>query len=309
MIEILQAGPLVSVQDLGRHGLRHQGVSQAGALDGLSLLIANRLLANDDHAAGLEMFYGLTQIRFHKDTWFALAGCECFATLNQKPVLLGWARKAKVGDILTLNSPRNGLCAYLAVAGGIDVPSLMGARATDVQAGFGGYAGRKLQNGDQLLLGKKAHRKLMARGVLLPPLNQAIRVLAGAECHEFTDEAQQAFFNHGWRVSSDSNRMGFRLEGETLSRTVQSELLSQGVFPGVIQVPHNGQPIMLAAEAQATGGYPRIATIIQADLWKLGQLRPGVDVHFKLVSRAEAASALSVQQRYLARISLGLNKE
>lgn len=308
LIEIVQAGPLVTVQDQGRNGLRHQGVSRAGALDGLSLRIANRLAGNADDAAGLELLFGNTRIRFLKEIWFVLTGCECFATLNGKPVLLGWTKRARAGDELVIGMPRNGLCAYLALAGGIDVPALMGSRSTDVQGEFGGWQGRKLQNGDLLPIGKKNPKQLKNRGVLLPVLNQEIKVLAGPECDQFTAEMQDAFFKHGWRVTADSNRMGFRLEGEILNRTETADLLSHGVFPGVIQVPPNGQPIILAAEAQATGGYPRIATVIQSDLWKLGQLRPGAFVHFKRVSREEAALAKAQQQRYLERISLALTE-
>ena len=306
LIEIVQAGPLITVQDLGRSGFRHQGVSRAGALDSLSLRIANRLVGNPEEAAGLELLFGNTRIRFLKEIWFALAGCECFATLNGKPVLLGWTKRARAGDELVIGMPRNGLCAYLAFEGGIDVPVLMGSKSTDVQGAFGGWEGRKLQNGDLLPVGKKHPKQLKNRGVLLPVLNQVIRVLAGPEMEQISSATQDAFFNHGWKVTADSNRMGFRLEGETLRRTESADLLSHGVFPGVIQVPPNGQPIILAAEAQATGGYPRIATVIQPDLWKLGQLRPGAFVHFKRVTREEAAVAKAQQQRYLDRIALAL---
>jgi len=306
LIEIIQAGPLVTVQDLGRHGSRHQGVSRAGALDGLSLRIANRLVGNADDAAGLEMLFGNTRIRFLKEIWFALAGCECFATLNGKPVHLGWTKRARAGDELLINMPRNGLCAYLAFDGGIEVPVLMGSRATDVQGGFGGWQGRKLQTGDLLPIGKKNPKQLKTRGVLLPVLNQVVRVLAGPEAEQFEPSVQDAFFSQGWKITADCNRMGFRLEGDNLARRESGDLLSHGVFPGTIQVPPNGQPIILAAEAQATGGYPRIASVIQSDLWKLGQLRPGAFVHFRKVSRAEAAQAKQQQQLYLTRIALAL---
>ena len=308
LIEIVQAGPLSTVQDLGRTGFRHQGVSKAGALDGLSLMIANRLVGNADETAGLELLFGNTRIRFMKEVWFALAGCECFATLNGKPVLLGWTKRARAGDELQINIPRNGLCAYVAFDGGIDVPQLMGSRSTDVQGEFGGWEGRKLQSGDILPIGKKNPKQLKNRGVLLPTLNQEIRVLAGAEINQFSPVTQDAFFTHGWKVTADSNRMGFRLEGDKLVREESTDLLSHGVFPGVIQIPPNGQPIILAAEAQATGGYPRIASVIQSDLWKLGQLRPGAFVHFKRVTREEAAFAKLQQQRYLDRISLALTE-
>lgn len=306
LIEIIQTGPLATVQDLGRTGFRHQGVSRAGALDSLSLRIANRLVGNSDDAAGLELVFGNTRIRFLKEIWFSLAGCECFAKLNDKPVLLGWTKRARAGDELVIKMPRNGLSAYVAFDGGIDVPALMGSRSTDVQGGFGGLEGRKLQAGDLLPIGKKNPKQLKNRGVLLPVLNHEIRVLAGPEVEQFSAQAQDAFFTHGWKVTADCNRMGFRLEGDELTRTETADLLSHGVFPGVIQVPPNGQPIILAAEAQATGGYPRIASVIESDLWRLGQLRPGTFVHFKRVTREAAAAAKAQQQRYLDRIALAL---
>ncbi|MBX9444907.1 biotin-dependent carboxyltransferase family protein [Dickeya chrysanthemi] len=304
-IEIIQAGPLVTVQDLGRHGSRHQGVSRAGALDGLSLQLANRLVGNTDEAAGLEMLFGNTRIRFLQDVWFALAGCDCFATLKGKPVYPGWAKHAAAGDELIINMPRNGLCAYLALSGGIEVSILLGSRSTDVQGGFGGWQGRKLQTGDVLPIGKHA-QKLKNRGVLLPVPGQEIRVLAGPEAEQFDAQTRKVFFSHGWEITADSNRMGFRLKGDILVRRESADLLSHGVFPGTIQVPPNGQPIILAAEAQATGGYPRIASVIQPDLWKLGQLRPGTRVHFTCVGKAEALQAKHQQQHYLERVAYAL---
>lgn len=305
MIEVLQAGPLCSVQDLGRAGYRHQGVSRAGALDNLSLILANRLTGNADTAAGLEMLLGGCRFRFQQDTWFALTGCECFSTLDEQPVLLGWRTFAKAGQVLTIGTPRNGLCAYLAVAGGIDVPHLMGSRSTDLQAQFGGISGRKMQAGDLLPVAESV-TEFTTRGILLPDLNNQIKVLPGPEFHQFSKASQQVFFHHGWMVTTDSNRMGFRLSGEILQRTEEGDLLSHGVFPGVIQVPPNGQPIILAAEAQATGGYPRIGVVIDCDLWKLGQLRPGMPVHFVAVDQEQARKAQQIQQTYLARIAMAI---
>ena len=306
MIELLQAGPLTSVQDLGRHGLRNQGVSQAGALDPLSLRLANQLVGNPDAAAGLEMLLGGCRLRFTQPVSFALAGCDCGARLDGAPVWPGWCYQAEAGQMLAFSVPRTGLCAYLALRGGIQVPTVLAARATDLQAGFGGLAGRALRAGDRLTLDDSAPLPRRRHGVRLPVFTPVLRLLPGPEYAQFTAASRQALCERAWQVSPRSNRMGFCLEGVALELAQPLELLSHGVFPGVVQVPPDGRPILLGAEAQVTGGYPRIGALIQADLWKLGQLRPGAEVYFQWVDRAEAKAAMARQQCYLARFALAL---
>lgn len=310
MIEVRQTGPLVSVQDLGREGFRHQGVSRAGALDALALTIANRLVGNPDNTAGLEIMFGTSTFLFQTDVCFALTGADCFARCDDLPVYPGWRYRAYAGQQLKLYMPKRGLCAYLAVQGGIDVPLVMGAAATDLQAGFGGVDGRPLRKGDRLPVGKNRHIHDAVSdehfGILLPVPDAIIRVCVGPEFGHYSLHAQEQFFTTAWQVSPNSNRMGFRLEGPPIEAQSEIKLVSHAVFPGVIQLPPDGQPIILAAEGQTSGGYPRMAVVIDSDLWRLGQLRPGEQVYFQLVSLAEARMATAVQARYLQRVALAL---
>jgi 5-oxoprolinase (ATP-hydrolysing) subunit C len=282
MLEIIRPGIQTTVQDLGRHGYRHLGVAQCGAMDGPALWLANRLVNNPPNLAGLEMVAGPIEIRFQQATWFALCGADFAATLDGKAVDSGWCNLAAAGKLLRLRGPRTGMRAYLAVAGGIDVPVTLGGRATDLQAKFGGYKGRALKAGDKLGLGaaNDCQRRI---GGSQPQWSPQVRFLRGPEFEQFSVDSRNAFVAQTWTVSAQSNRMAYRLEGPVLSgdRTESvGELLSHGVLPGVVQVPPNGQPIVLLADSQTTGGYPRIAAVIEADLWKFGQAPAGQKIQF-----------------------------
>ena len=270
MIEVLRPGIQTTVQDLGRHGYRHLGVAQCGALDAPALMLANRLVNNPIDAAGLEIVVGPIELRLHRTSWFAICGADFAATLDGKPVRPGWRTVGAAGQILRLNGAKSGMRAYLACDGGIAVPAVMGSRSTDLQGRFGGFQGRALKHGDRLALGaaRPCDKPL---GTLQRIWTPEVRVLRGPEYAGFSATAQQTFWTQAWAVTPHSNRMGYRLQGMALEREVQHELPSHAVLPGVIQVPPNGQPIVLLADAQATGGYPRIGVVIEADLWKFAQ--------------------------------------
>lgn len=290
MIEILRAGIQTTVQDLGRHGYRHLGIAQSGALDAPALSLANRLVNNDVNDAGLEMVAGTIEIRLHRTTWFAICGAQFDISLDGKPVRNGWRTAAAAGQLLKLSGPLAGMRAYLALDGGIAVAEVLGSRATDLQAHFGGWMGRALQAGDRLALGA-AHPSTKPIGTLQRLWTPEVRVLRGPEYHEFTNASQQEFWEQAWTVSNQSNRMGYRLQGATLARKAHADLLSHAVLPGVIQVPPNGLPIVLLADAQATGGYPRIAVVIEADLWKFAQAPAGTQFCFIETNLAGARAA------------------
>ncbi|MBI3145031.1 MAG: biotin-dependent carboxyltransferase family protein [Pseudogulbenkiania sp.] len=296
MLEILRPGVQTTVQDLGRHGFRHLGIGQSGALDAPALMMANRLVGNPADAAGLEIVLGPVCLRFLRDGWFALTGADFDATLDGLPVWSGWRQPVRAGQVLQLPGCRHGMRAYLAVDGGIAVPEVLGARATDLNAGFGGHEGRALQAGDRLPQGEPVALNGKA-GSRPPAWTPEIRALPGPEYTEFSAAAQDAFWTRPWTVTPQSNRMGYRLAGPTLAREARHDLLSHGVLPGVVQVPPGGQPIVLMADAQTTGGYPRIATVIEADLWKLAQARPGAELHFVPCTLGDARRALQ-QHRY-----------
>ncbi|KFC03292.1 allophanate hydrolase 2 subunit 2 [Trabulsiella guamensis ATCC 49490] len=309
MLKIIRAGLYASIQDTGRYGLRQSGVSHCGALDKPALITANLLVGNAANAAAIEITLGQMTVEFERDVWFALTGAGCEAQLDGKPVWSGWRQQAHAGQRLVLKRPLHGIRSYLAVSGGFDVPEVMGSRSTDLKVGIGGLDGRRLEDGDRLAIGPSTRTFSQPTGVKQLLTSNRIRALPGPEYHEFDTASQEAFWRSPWQLSPQSNRMGYRLKGQPLVRTTQRELLSHGLLPGVVQVPHNGQPIVLMSDAQTTGGYPRIACIIDADMYQLAQIPLGQPVHFVPCSLEEALKARSDQQRYLEQLAWRLNDE
>ncbi|AGH84641.1 MULTISPECIES: biotin-dependent carboxyltransferase family protein [Ralstonia solanacearum species complex] len=322
LIEIVRAGVLTSVQDLGRTGYRRFGVCMSGALDPLSLYVGNRLVGNRSDAAGIEFTLGHATLRFLADGLVALTGADCLATLDGAPVHAWHAFPVQRGQTLTLRVAQGGVRAYLCVAGGIDVPEMMGSRATDLKAGFGGFEGRPLRDGDRLaaLPADRSHAPDVsgaAIGVKAPRWTfdrmrgelPVMRVLPGPEYDDFLADSQAAFWESEWTLTPNSNRMGFRLQGPELVRRqlCSGDLLSHGVVPGVIQVPPSGQPIVLMADAQTTGGYPKIGTVILADQWRLAQVPLGTRIRFARATLEEAEAARADVSRYLQQIETALD--
>ena len=308
MLNILRAGLAATIQDAGRYGWRQYGISPGGVLDHPAMFTANVLVGNAPDSAVLEMVLGQFKAEFTRDGWFALTGAGCHAELDGQPVWTGWRMPVKRGQVLSLAMPQRGMRSYLAVQGGFDIPAVLGSASTDLKAKFGGFQGRALQDGDQVPLGKPTRQFDRKVGVRQLLWGNRIRALPGPEYHEFSPEAQQAFWRTAWKLSPQSNRMGYRLEGRELKRERPRELLSHGVMPGVIQVPPNGQPIVLMADAQTTGGYPRIASVIEADLYHLAQIRLGEPIHFIHCTLPEAMLARQHQQRALDQMTWGLNE-
>jgi len=293
VIEVLQPGVQTSVQDLGRPGWRHLGVSAGGAVDGDALALANALLGNAADAAALELWQGPVRLRLHGQGWLALTGADFGATLAGRPLRPGWRAPWRQDEVLELAPrPAQGACAYLAVAGGLTVPRRLGGWGTDLAGAWGGWHGRALRAGDLLPHGVAARALAGRRGVTPPEWHDTLRALPGPE-HDshFNADAQAAFWAATWRVSPQSNRMAARLQGPVLARQRPDDLPSHGVLPGVVQVPGGGQPIALRADAQTTGGYPRIAVVIAADLPALAQRPPGAPLRFERVDAATARQA------------------
>lgn len=301
MLEVIRPGILSTVQDLGREGQRHLGIAQCGALDAPALMLANRLVDNPAGAAALEIVCGPVDLRFERDGWLALSGALFDAKLDGRDLWPGWREPFRAGQRLRLNGPRHGMRVYLAVDGGFDVPEVLGSRSTDVQGGFGGFEGRALQAGDRLPLGAPC-RHLKARcGARQQHWSAFVRFLPGPEYSQFDVASRKALVETDWVVSSQSNRMGYRLQGVELKRREARDLLSHPVVPGVVQVPPSGQPIVLLADAQTTGGYPRMACVIEADLWKLAQARPGNALRFVPTDAAGASAAGAAWESHLNR--------
>lgn len=293
MIEVLQPGVQTSVQDRGRPGLRHLGVAAGGAADTEALALANALLGNAPDAAVLEVWQGPVRLRLHGTGWLALGGADFEARLAGRPLRPGWRAPWRQDEVLELAPrPRQGACAAVAVAGGLDVPLRLGARGTDLAGGWGGWHGRALRAGDLLPCGTLARPLVGRRGVAPLAWAHTLRALPGPEHDSHFDAATQAaFWAASWRVSAQSNRMGARLQGPALARRRSDELPSHAVLPGVVQVPGGGQPIALRADAQTTGGYPRMAVVIAADMPALAQLPAGASVRFERVDADAARQA------------------
>lgn len=290
-IEVVSPGSLTTVQDLGRAGWAHLGVPRSGAADRPALLLANRLLGNADGAAALETTLSGPRMRFETDAVIALTGSPVDASVDGRPVPMNSAFTVVAGGVLRVGTAKTGLRTYIAFAGGIDAPLTLGSAATDTLTGLGPAA---LQRGDVLKLrGGRASGALapvpplsaaapQAAPIPLPvgPLGDAIVVVLGPRDDLFTSAAIDRFLNKRFRVSPASNRIGLRLEGPPLERTHAGELRSEGIVPGAIQVPLDGQPILLLADHPTTGGYPVIAVVVERDLSAAAQLRPGQEVRF-----------------------------
>lgn len=319
MIEILSNGGLNLVQDLGRAGHLAVGVCGAGAMDAPALSMANWMVGNDAAAAGIEIGIFPFRVRFLQPRRFACTGPITTLAMQARKLPSWWAASADGGEVLTIAAPERGARAYLAIAGGIDVPPVLGSRSTDLKSGFGGLDGRGLRKGDRLALEEGAHCDAIGAAPFgVGPASRfeffdqaatgaaTIRVLASAEYGQFTADAARAFQQSDYRLTADCNRQGFRLDGHALATREPLELLSHGIVPGTVQVPPSGQPIVQMAEANTCGGYPRIANVIAPDLWRLAQLRPGQRVRFALVDHDAAVAAIRDQAREQARIRQGL---
>ena len=313
MIEILSTSALATVQDLGRLGALRWGVGTSGAMDPLALAAGNLLLGNEAGAAAVEVPVFPFQVRFTEDGAFALTGADCAARLDDVPLLSWWAHEARVGQVLSLGLPRAGdwraSRAYLCLHGGVDVPSVLGSRSTQLRGDFGGHEGRTLRQGD-VLRARAAESGAPVGGFgLVPPALAlplqvdgvpAMRVLPAAEYTHYTEASRAAFWAGEWKITSQSDRYGYRLAGTPLEATAAVEMRSHGIVPGVIQVPPGGQPIVQMRDAQPSGGYPKLGTVIEADLWRLGQAPIGSKVRFIETTWDEAVAALDQVQAWLA---------
>jgi 5-oxoprolinase (ATP-hydrolysing) subunit C len=314
MIEILSQTALATVQDLGRFGALRWGVGTAGAMDRMALVCGNLLLGNEEGAAAIEAQVFPFEVRFDVDCAFALTGADCAATLDGMPLPPWSAVKARTGAVLRLGLPASGRWrgarAYLCVAGGIDVPPVLGSRSTQLRGVIGGLEGRALRQGDRLktappLPGSPHPLEI---GLVPPSLAMplqldgctAVRVLPAAEYDCFTPASREALWSASWKITPQSDRYGFRLAGPNLEPLAPIEMRSHGIVPGVIQVPHGGQPIVQMCDAQPSGGYPKVATVIEADLWRLSQTPICSRVRFIETDWDGALAAGDETRRWLA---------
>jgi biotin-dependent carboxylase-like uncharacterized protein len=303
-LRILEAGLAVTLQDCGRFGYQRFGVPVSGALDAVSLGIANILAGNAACTAAIEILgAGLAFEVEAESAALALAGAAALAIRSGKAEFrVPPMRSVTVqrGSIVRVMPPKGGAAAYLAVEGGFAIEPALGSMSTYTRASLGGYEGRALSAGDCLpLRAPSSSRAAVCLEVKIRP-PEVLRVMRGPNASYFGASAFETLFSSEYTVSPASDRMGLRLEGPSLERTTACELPSQGTSAGAMQVPASGQPIMLLADRQTAGGYPRIATVIGADIAAAGRLRSGMSVRLKEVSREEALRALKAERAWLA---------
>jgi biotin-dependent carboxylase-like uncharacterized protein len=296
-LTVIRPGILTTIQDLGRWGHQATGVPVAGPMDEYSHLLANRILGNSPSAAALEITLMGPELSSDVDVWCAVSGATFPLTIDGRPVRMHEAFPLRAGARLRFGERTAGARATLAVRGGIDVEPILGSRSTSLISRMGPFGGRALKAGDELpILGADlrvdsaaAHGRV--RPLELPDGGAALRVIRGPQDHMFTPKAYDTLFGSRFIVTPSSNRMGYRLEGSPLAHAGSADILSDATPFGSIQVPASGQPILLMADRQTTGGYPKIATVITADLPLAGQLAPGDWVEFRACTREEAVAA------------------
>jgi biotin-dependent carboxylase-like uncharacterized protein len=286
----LQAGPMTTIQDAGRFGYMEYGIGQSGVMDYISYQQANKLVGNPENEAVLEMTLMGAQIQVDEDVLVAYTGADMQAQIDDDKMERGQAYLVRKGQIIRFGMARTGVRAYLAIAGEIQVPVVMNSKSTDLKCKIGGYKGRKIQNNDQLtvLLRKESAKKLhqLAKQKIKQQEYdgiQIIRVILGPQENIFTSQGIQTFLDSKYTVSTESDRMGIRMEGPHIEGNGKNDIISDGIVFGSIQITSAGLPIVMMADHQTTGGYAKIATVIKEDLPKLAQARPGSQVIFQKV--------------------------
>lgn len=324
MIRVIKPGLLTTVQDLGRPGYQQYGVAVGGALDSFAARVANLIVGNDDNAALLEFAQTGPELHFEREALVAWNGGDFDATIGGQPLPRDRAVRVAAGETVNFGVARKGLRAWLAVAGGIDVPLVMGSRATYRRAGIGGHEGRPLVAGDELrtfaagewatgVLGSlktKGQRgtvwTVRSETMGQPAPAGVVRAVCGPEWDWFSAEAQKAFFASEWEATREGDRMGVRLHGAELLLGKPREMISAAVNTGIVQVPPSGQPIVLLPSRQSVGGYPRIAAVATADIGRFTQLRPGERVAFSRIPLVVALHLQLKRERDLTRARMGL---
>jgi len=309
-LRVVAPGLLTTVQDLGRHGYQHLGIPVCGALDPVSLRAANILVGNAPGAAGLEVAYvGPTLAIEADDLRMAAVGAEAAIDILDEPAALSGRRvdgmrsfRARRGEAVRIGALMRGVVLYLAVEGGFDIAPVLGSVSTCIRGGFGGWQGRPLIAGDALPLCRtqaSEREEVKLEGLdLAPPAR--FRAIPGPQADCFSQCDIAAFFNSEYIVGAGSDRMGMRLSGQPIDHLRGFDIISDGIAPGSIQVPGNGQPIVLLADRQTTGGYPKSATVISADLPALSRLAVGAKIAFEPVTLEQAEAA---HCKYVAEIN------
>lgn len=297
-LKVKNPGLLTTIQDIGRIGYGQYGIPVAGAMDNFSLQLANILVGNDRYEAALEITLMGPTIEFHDNLIIAITGGNITPKLNEKEIEMYSTIYVNNGDVLSFGKLVNGCRAYLAVSGGFDTERIMESKSTYLRGKLGGYKGRKLQMEDTLSVNiDKSHKYIGVRRIpedLIPVFSNqyTARVIMGPEDDRFSDDGIEAFLNSQYTLSSQCDRMGYRLNGAKIQHKDGADIISGGITFGAVQVPGHGEPIIMMADRQTTGGYTKIANVISVDLPYLAQLKAGDKVNFKRVTVDEAQRLL-----------------
>jgi len=331
MITILKPGFLSTIQDLGRYGYQKYGVVVGGAMDQVSHRLANLLVGNDENKPAIEITLMGPELQFEQDSLIAICGGSLSPTIDQTPIPNWKPILVKKGSLLKFGQVQKGCRAYLAVAGGFSIPAIMGSKSTYLRAHIGGFQGRPLRAGDQLLLDrprentlkvikdlqkKTNNRPFIKMNWSISPecipnfnVNPVVRIMKGCQYDLFTKNAKYQLFHEPFTITVQSDRMGYRLQGPVLALERPKEMTSEAVTFGTIQVPADGNPIILMADHQTTGGYPTIGQIATVDLPVVAQTKPGDFLQFKEITH-EAAQKLFLKREYdLNQIKLGISQK
>ncbi|MDQ3635235.1 MAG: biotin-dependent carboxyltransferase family protein [Acidobacteriota bacterium] len=313
-ITINKAGILDTFQDLGRNGFRKLGINPNGAMDKTAVRLINILMGNDENEAVLEMHFPASEIKFNEDTIFSLGGANFDAELDNKPIENWKLQTAQKDSIIKFYKKSLGNRCYLAIKGGFKLKKWLNSSSTNLTAEIGGFEGRKLKKGDKINFNKSLstlHSPLSTLKIgqsLIPFYSQfpTVRIITGAEYQNLTALSELEFLSQSFSISANSNRMGFRLEGKPLHLLYKKDLISSAVNFGTIQLLPDGQLIILMADHQTTGGYPRIAHIIEQDLPLAAQLGAGDGIGFHIISLEEAENLKIEFEKDLSFLKMGV---
>lgn len=323
-LKVIKGGLLASIQDLGRFGFQKHGVVVGGAMDTLSFRLSNLLVGNPEGDAAIEVTMMGTALQFEKSAVIAITGGNLSPQINGKTVPMWRPVIVREGALLEFKSCQSGCRAYLAIAGGLRISEVMNSKSTYLRGAIGGYQGRALQAGDQLIFKDSltspsisnaantfpftvANWRIAAAPFINMDQTAIVRVIRGAEFDKFSLDSQNQFFNQEFVITPQSDRMGYRLTGPAISLDEPFDMLSEAVANGTIQVPKNGQPIILLADRQTTGGYPRIAQVASIDLPIVAQLIPGKRIRFQEVPLEEAERLYIKRENKINQLKRGLS--
>ncbi|MGQ9641985.1 MAG: biotin-dependent carboxyltransferase family protein [Candidatus Bathycorpusculaceae bacterium] len=307
VFKVLKPGLFTTVQDLGRYSYLKFGVPLSGAMDNFSLVAANLLVKNNPNDACLEMTLIGPELLASAKTQIAVTGGSASLRINGENAPMWQTLEVKEGDVISFGKLNSGCRVYMAIAGGIKTPLVLGSRSTYVRSGFGWLNGRQLREGDIIEAFKTVPRKTVYKmpEELIPEFPKRIhaRVIMGPQAEMFSEKGIETFLSSDYKVTSEADRMGYRLEGPIIEHKIKADIVSDALLPGAVQVPKDGKPIVIMRDAPTTGGYPKIAVVITPDVSRLGQAKPNDTIEFSKITVREAEEKLREYHGLLNRLS------